>query len=415
LREPFVCAVARERVACEPAGVHVLYSFPDGIGRAGIGTTAANQVRELAAQGADVTLYCTSRHCDLPDNVRVVTTLTVGGRRVPHRAIGRGRTYAYHDARVARALRAQRTFDVAHAWPRATVRTANAARAAGVPCFREVPNTHTAHAFATVAREREILGLPPEPGHSHTYDPAALAREEREYEAADFLLVPSEYSLRTFVERNVPSEKLKLHRYGYDPKRFYPGAGGDEVRPFTAIFVGRCEPRKGLHYALRAWRDSGASENGRFVVCGAFEPTYREAIADLLDHPSIEVRGFVGDPAELMRASDVLLFPSVEEGSALVAYEAQACGCVPVVSEATGARVRDGVDGLVHAPRDVATLTEQLRRVCRDSRLLEELRVATVDASAGLTWAEAGKELLALYEQASTAGRTAVAGSNRAR
>jgi glycosyltransferase involved in cell wall biosynthesis len=408
--KPPLCAVAARAAGCESDGVRIIYSFPDAIGRPGIGTTAYNQVRELATHGADVTLYCTSLQRELPESVRVVRTLTVGGRRIPHRALGIERAYRHHDARVAAALtRRDEQVDVVHCWPRATIRTAEAARARGIPTLREVPNTHTGYAFDEVARERAALGLPAERGHSHTFDRDVLSREEREYEVADFLLVPSEYSRRTFVERNVAPEKLVLHRYGYDPERFFPGPKRNATRPFTAIFVGRCEPRKGLHYALRAWHDSGAAETGRFVVCGAFDPAYREVVAPLLAHPSVDAPGFVDDPAALMRESDVLVFPSVEEGSALVTYEAQACGCVPVVSEATGARVVDGVDGLVHAPRDVATLTAHLRDVRDDPALLGSLRTATLESSRGLTWWAAGEELLRLYADAATAGRTAVA------
>jgi len=391
--------------------VRILYSFPDRIGRPGIGTTAYNQVRELAALGADVTLYCTSRQLELPAAVTVVTTLTVAGRRIPHRALGVDRAYAYHDARVAAALQRERgVFDVVHTWPRGTVKTAEAAAQVGVASFREVPNTHTAHAYEVVARELESLNMTASPGHSHTFDSRALRREEHEYDLSRFLLVPSEYSLRTFLDRGVPAEKLVLHRYGYDPQRFSPPESRGDDRPFTAIFVGRCEPRKGLHYALRAWHESGIAETGRFVVCGAFEPGYREALGSLLDHPSVELRGFVDDPAALMRNSDILLFPSVEEGSALVAYEAQACGCVPIVSEATGARVRDGLDGLVHAPRDVATLTRHVRRASREPEWLAQLRRATIEASHDLTWAAAAEELVAAYaEAAARSGRSGVA------
>ena len=182
--------------------------------------------------------------------------------------------------------------------------------------------------------------------------------------------MPSEYALETFVDRGVPREKLVLHRYGFDPERFFTASNGARPkadRPFTAIFVGRCEPRKGLHHALRAWIDSGAANDGRFIICGSFEPGYRDVLETLLAHPSVEVHGFVPDPSSLMRESDVFVLPSVEEGSALVSYEAQACGCIPVVSEATGSRCRDGVDGLVHSPGDVATLTDQLRRLHRDA------------------------------------------------
>lgn len=393
--------------------MHVLYSFPDGIGRSGIGTTAFHQVHEVAAHVDEVTLYCTSQHRPLPDNVRVVRTLSIGGRRIPHRVLGIGRSYRYHDARVALALRRRgASVDVVHCWPRATIRTALAAQRLGIPSVREVPNTHTAHAFGVVASELQSLGLEPVPGHSHTFDADALAREEREYEAADLLLVPSQYSLETFVDRGLAREKLALHRYGFDEEHFY--AEADESRPdrpFTAIFVGRCEPRKGLHHALRAWIDSGAAESGRFVICGSFDSGYREILEPLLAHPSVEVHGFVGDPAALMRASDVFVLPSIEEGSALVTYEAKASGCVLVVSDAVGARCQDGVDGLVHSPGDVGALTEHLRSLDRDRMLLRELRAASLARTGDLSWGAAGAELAGIYAAVvgSNSGRSAVA------
>jgi glycosyltransferase involved in cell wall biosynthesis len=383
--------------------MRVLYSFPDEVGRAGIGTTAFNQVLEIARHGLDVVLYCTSLLVELPENVRVVQTLSVAGRRIPHRALGVERSYRYHDRRVAAALRRIRdTIDIIHCWPRATVHTCRAASGQGIPCLREVPNTHTAHAFDAVAREVASLGLPPSRGHSHTFDPRTLELEEEEYEAADALLVPSEYSLETFVDRGVPREKLVLHRYGYDPDRFFASNGtpAKRDRPFTAIFVGRCEPRKGLHHALKAWIDSRAADDGRFIVCGSFDPGYREVLKPLLAHPSVEVHGFVSDPASLMRESDVFVLPSVEEGSALVSYEAQACGCVPIVSEAAGARCRDGVDGLVHVPGDVATLTDQLRRLRGDPQLVERMRTAGLARIAELSWSAAGAELVEIYSAA---------------
>ena len=400
--------------------MRVLYSFPDEIGRPGIGSTAFHQVREVAARGVDVTLYCTRLRGELPENVRVVQTLSVGGRRVPHRVLRMDRSYRYHDLRVAAALRRiHATIDVVHCWPRATVHTARAARRQGIPCLREVPNTHTAHAFEAVAREVETLGMAAIRGHSHTFSRQTLALEAEEYDVADALLVPSRY-----FAPDVPRPRGAARKARASPLRLRPEAflrdcewhPREADRPFTAIFVGRCEPRKGLHHALRAWLDSDAAEGGRFVICGSFEPGYREVLEPLLAHPSVEVHGYVPDPATLMRDSDVFVLPSVEEGSALVTYEAQACGCVPLVSEAAGARCRDGVDGLVHAPGDVATLTDQLTRVHREPRFLERLRSAGLAPIADLSWPAAGRELVEIYmAQAGSAGkrRQATARSGR--
>lgn len=285
-----------------------------------------------------------------------------------------------------------------HTWPRATLATAAAAHSRGVAVAREVPNTHTAYAFDVVAREHGRIGLPVPDDNSHFFNADVLASEEAEYAAADALLVPSQYVYDSFLSQGVPSEKLSLQRYGFDPERFY--ADETDVREdgaLTAIFAGRCEPRKGLHLALEAWIASGVAERGRFLICGSFVPGYREHLEPLLAHPSVEVLGFVKDPGALMRRSDVFLFPSIEEGSALVSYEAQACGCVLLVSEATGARCTHNVEGLVHTPGDVATLTEHLRQVDSDRALLARLRKASLARIDELTWRAAGAALVDTY------------------
>jgi hypothetical protein len=90
--------------------------------------------------GHEVRIHSTSLARDLPGAVQVATTLTLAGKRVPHRAIGRRRTYRYHDRRVAKALRdLAGRIDVVHCWPRATAETAAAARRTGVVSVREAP------------------------------------------------------------------------------------------------------------------------------------------------------------------------------------------------------------------------------------------------------------------------------------
>ena len=393
---------ARARTGRELAGpLRILYSFPDTLGAPGIGTTAWNQVRTLAGLGHEVDVYATALAREVPGARRVVRTLTLAGKRIPHRALGRARAYRYHDLRVARALRSTGAdYDVVHCWPRATVRTAEAARATGAASVREAPNTHTAYAYERVAAESERLGLEQPRGHSHTDDAEALALEEREYEAVDLVAVPSEFVRRTFLQRGFPAEKLGLHQFGFDRSRF-PAPEG--VRPHAdglrAVFVGSCEPRKGLHYALEAWVASGAAGRGTFTICGDFYPGYRPLLEQWLRHPSVDVRGYVSDVAELMRGSDVLLLPTIEEGSALVTYEAQACGCVPVVSEAAGARCTHLEDALVHGPGDVAALTEHLRTLDGDRDLLERLRAATLRRRESLTWEQGARELDGIYRE----------------
>lgn len=380
--------------------LRVLYSFPDTVGKPGIGTTALHQVASLARAGAEITLVCTTLQQALPPQVRVIETLRLAGRRVPHRVFGSPeRAAAYHDRRAARVLRDER-FDVVHTWPGAATSTALAARRLGVLASREVPNTHTADAMEQAAEEAARCGVEAPPGTSHAFDAARLRAEEREFALADVLMVPSDHVRGTFLARGVSASRLERHQYGYDPARFSPAADrGRDGRPFTAVFVGTVEPRKGLHYALEAW-SRGAPEGGVLRIAGRFQPAYGERLGPLLDQPTVEVLDFVDDIPALLRGSDVLLLPSVEEGSALVTYEAQGSGCLPLVSSASGAMLPpEARERLEHPTRAVDVLTDQLAEVGRDPGLLAWLREQVLDHAPSLTWDAAARRMLVVWAQ----------------
>jgi glycosyltransferase involved in cell wall biosynthesis len=380
--------------------MRVLYSFPTRLGTTGIGTTAWHGIAGLAEHGAEVTVVCATCERALPAGVRLIETLRPAGVKIPFRAFGFDRAVALHDRRAAAKLRRLRP-DIVHTWPLGAERTLAAAAELGITSVLERPNAHTEFAFAAVERVRRELGLVPDPSSPHMRRPERLAREQREYARADGLLCPSDFVAGTFRDAGVPAEKLLRHRYGYDPARFSAeGRDDDGDRPFTAGFVGRGEPRKGLHYALRAWLESGAAERGRFVIAGAVDPDYRAVLEPLLAHPSIVQHGHVADPAALMRSFDVLVLPSVEEGSALVTYEARASGCVLVVSNHSGAVCSDGVDALVHPAGDEAALAGHLRALAEDRDLLRRLRAASLAGAGELTWSAAGRALLDAYAAA---------------
>ncbi len=393
MADPRDSARAQERLS-------ILYSFPHPLGAPGIGWTAWNQVSELVRAGHRVHLVTTSIARPVEGLASRTTTLGVAGVRIPHRLTGGvDRAYAWHD-RVAAGAVGRRRVDIVHAWPLAARRTFEAAASRGIPAVREVPNTHTAHAYDIVADELALLGLELPPGASHSFNAARLREEEREWASATALLTPSDAVARTFLDRGFDPDRVLRHRYGYRPGAGPRSRADRDSRPFTAVFLGRGEPRKGLHYALRAWLASSASEHGRFVVHGSFVPAYRDSLATMLAHPSVEVAGFTDDAMGVLAAADVLVLPSLEEGSALVTYEAQAAGCVPLVSTAAGAVLEHGVQGFLHEPRDVAALTQQLDLLSSDAELLERMRGDAIRHSHDLTWAAATDDLVAAYRRA---------------
>jgi glycosyltransferase involved in cell wall biosynthesis len=393
----------------------ILFSFPGRIGTSGIGTTAWHQATGLARRGAEVHVVCGSVERALPGAHVLGETMRIAGHRVPYRAVGVDRAIAHHDGRVARMLlRGRVEVDVVHAWPGGGERTLRAAAARGVPAFLERPNAHTAFAFDVVARECERIGMRLAASSPHAHDAGKLAREEREFAAATALLCPSDFVAATHAARGTPGSRLLRHRYGFDPRRFSPG---DEPRGRDALvvaFLGRLEPRKGVHLALEAWRRSGLGRAGaRLVLCGRMEPGYEAVLVPLLAQPGVEVRAHVDDPAGLLRASDALVLPSLEEGSALVTYEARACGAVLLVSDRSGACARHRFDALLHPAGDVGVLAEHLRSLAEEPGLLRALRANSLAGVGELTWDAAAGALLDAYSdgmrgRANPAGRPAL-------
>ncbi|MGY4858311.1 glycosyltransferase family 4 protein [Cryobacterium sp. AP23] len=381
--------------------MRVLYSFPHSLDRPGIALTARQQVLGLVRLGVQVELFATSiGSLELPANVTVHTTLSVGPLRLPHRAIGVQRAYEYHDAVVSGWLsRHAAGIDIVHAWPRGCLRTLATARALGIPALRESPNPHT----ASVIRQSELAatdaGVPLPTAHSHASNRDVLAREREEYDAATAVLVPSDYARDEFIAEGFPIRSLLQHRYGCDLTQFEARPAVREQRPFRAVFVGRGDPTKGLHVALEAWR-LASLPNAELLIAGALQPDYAAAIRELLDLPSVTALGFVTDVPALLRSADVLLLPTWTEGSALVTLEAEASGCVPLVSTAAGALGVEGADFLEHAIGDRAALAAHLVHLAGDAELLDRLSTHGTSRREFLSWDRAGEVLLECYADA---------------
>ena len=380
--------------------MRVVYSYPMRIGAGRTCYTAWQQVSGLVAAGVDVTVFPGSVFRPLPPEARVVPTLSRGRWRVPYRTVGHMRALALHDRIVARRLTSLAgQVDVVHAWPQAALQTLRAARGLGIAAVLERPNAHTRFAFEAVRAESERIGVPLPPGGEHAYDEAVLRREEAEFQAADALLCPSEFVVKTFRDQGHADSQLVRHIYGYDEQTFSPSHEPRAPGPLRVIFVGYAAVRKGLHIALDAWLRSPASrEGGTFLIAGDILPAYADKLAGQLAHPSVQALGHRTDVAELVRGSDALVLPSVEEGFGLVCAEAIGAGCVPLVSDACTDICRHGENALVHRVGDVAALEEHLSSLHRDPALLARLRSECLRGAPEVTWTAAGERLVEAYE-----------------
>jgi glycosyltransferase involved in cell wall biosynthesis len=312
------------------------------------------------------------------------------------------RSLALHDHVVARRLeKLGGQIDIVHVWPVAALETIKTANRLGIPTVLERPNANTRFAYETVQKECARLGITLPRGHEYEYNANILNKEEEEYREAFRILCPSKFVVQTFVDQGYPQQKLLRHFYGVDPGIYNTNVRPQEPRNgLTVLFVGVCAVRKGVHFALEAWLRSPAHTDGRFLIAGDFLPSYRDKLAPMLADPSVHVLGHRTDVAELMRNSDVLVLPSIEEGFGLVCTEAMASGCVPLVSDACTDLCIHGENALVHHVGNVETLAQHLTMLYTDRSLLERLRTAALLQVPEITWKASGLSLLQAYRQA---------------
>jgi glycosyltransferase involved in cell wall biosynthesis len=379
--------------------IRVLYSFPHKLGGARLSDGAWQQVNALAAAGAQVLAFPGVLHRAVSPSVKVQPTLARGRFRIPYRLLGKMRSLSLHDRIVARRLKhLVGKIDVVHTYAAGALETLKTARKLGIPGVLERTNAHTRFAFEVVRKEFDRLGIVLPPDDEYFYRVDLLEKEEAEYEAADFIVCPSDFVVKTFVDKGVPRRKLLRTFNGVDTTTFHPEAElRDANRQFTMLFVGVCAVRKGVHFALEAWLQSTASRTGQFVIIGDFLPAYKDRLSAMLSHPSVKVLGHVEDVPEYMRTAEILVLPSIEEGFGRVITEAMASGCVPLASDACTECCRHMETGLVHKVGDIQALRQHIDLLYHDRSLLSLLRMNSLNVAPALTWAAGGKRLLEVY------------------
>jgi glycosyltransferase involved in cell wall biosynthesis len=103
--------------------------------------------------------------------------------------------------------------------------------------------------------------------------------------------------------------------------------------------------------------------------------------------------GHVHNPVKVFQSADVFAFPTIEEGSALVTYEALACGLPVITTPNAGSIVRDGEDGFLIPIRDVGYLVEKLKLLRQDHQLRKIMSHSARQRTKKFTWDKHGEIL----------------------
>ena len=183
-----------------------------------------------------------------------------------------------------------------------------------------------------------------------------------------------------------------------------PPAANAHGREHQVIFVGRQEPRKGLHVLLGAWPEVRRRTGARLRVAGADPLAVRLLLTrDRIPDDGIDILGFLSQDeltAELLRAK-ALVAPSVGgESFGMVLTRAYACATPVIASDIDGYREVMTKEAAVSFPAgDQRALAEALVGLLED----EPRRAALGEAARRLaverySWDDIARRLHEIYE-----------------
>lgn len=246
--------------------------------------------------------------------------------------------------------------DIFHGWRNMSLRSIRRANRRGATTVVEGASTHPEVQKRLVENEYRKYSV-----NKKLMNKYHFSRAINELEESDYIFVPSEFVYNSFLENGFNEEKIILIPFGvnvdvFHPPEDYSRSDGE----FLALFVGQISLRKGIQYLLPAW--SEADIEGKLILAGKVTDTAADVVNQYRTDPTIEFRGWVNDMEKLYREASVFVFPSIEEGSALVSYEAMASGLPSIVTPNVGSLVEDGKHGIVVSPYDVAGIARAIER-----------------------------------------------------
>jgi glycosyltransferase involved in cell wall biosynthesis len=162
-----------------------------------------------------------------------------------------------------------------------------------------------------------------------------VKRVEQEYALGDRMRVSSQWSKASLTGYDIDAAKIGVYQQPLNLSRFRPACGLPSAHgPLRVCFVGSLDLRKGFVYLLRAIKQIGCERMSLEAVGATGDRLCRQIFAR--ESEGIGLRCAPGDPVPAYQRAEVMVMPTLEDGSPFAVAEAMACGLPVIVTDCCG-------------------------------------------------------------------------------
>ena len=206
---------------------------------------------------------------------------------------------------------------------------------------------------------------------------------KKEYHFSDRILVASDFAKLTFIQNDVPDNKVFVIGRGADTKRF--SLLNNNSNKFRVVFFGRASERKGIFQALEAWKFASI-KNGEFLIIGAIPKEIYDKIHAFIPS-NVHILGHLKNPEKILKTCSIQILPTRMEGMAKSLIEGAACGLITLSTKESGFPILEGITGYYIKRDDINNTAKKIKFLYQNPRKLKEMSKNSHDfVVKNLTW-----------------------------
>jgi glycosyltransferase involved in cell wall biosynthesis len=228
---------------------------------------------------------------------------------------------------------------------------------------------------------------------------------KKAFHQAEAIVAVSQQVKQDLMLLGIPDSKIRVILNGVDTNEFYPGytdrrAWNLPEHATISLFVGDIRSnRKNLETVFRALNKVPKLH---LAVVGDVQNSPYPQLADTLGlRERVHFLGYLKNVADIMRASDFLVFPSRYETFGMVVTEAMSSGLPVIISNTVGAAevVTPHCGTILTSSEDVEGLSKALHEFTNNSTKRRQMGLVAREIAEQHDWPSKARDYMDLFEE----------------